>query len=128
MRPRVKPGQWALIYLSSPCKELVGAFQIDDVIEGNPSRLWRTLGKDAGIARTEFDRYFREAACGYALMIGKVVLFETPFPLGFIRQRLPDFRPPQSYRYFSPPHPLLDIVPQAESAQPSSMTWKRSSC
>ena len=43
-RPRVSRGDWVFIYVPTPRKELVGAFEVADVIAKGPSDLWRQAG------------------------------------------------------------------------------------
>ena len=107
IRPRVEAGQWAVIYLSSPRKALAGAFQIRGIEEGKPSELWRRIGKQTGIGKSDFDRYFEGVNTAFALVVGKVIRIQAACSLESIRRIWPDFRPPQLYRYLPRNHPLV---------------------
>lgn len=99
IRPRVSNGSQVLIYVSSPVKALAGGFQIAEVIEGKPERLWDKVKKYAAVTREQFDSYFTGAAMGYGMMIANVWALDQTVPLEHLRKRLPGFQPPQSYRY-----------------------------
>src|ERR1035437_3506082 len=59
--PRISSGDLALVYVSSPTKELQGAFEVGKVISATPSVLWRKIGKKSGITRAEFFAYFQRS-------------------------------------------------------------------
>ncbi|MCZ7646216.1 MAG: ASCH domain-containing protein [Planctomycetota bacterium] len=99
VRPRVEEGHGVLVYVSSPTKELQGAFEVRDVVEAPPKRLWREVGSHAGITREEFEAYFEGADTGYAIRIKRAWEFDRPQTLTSLRRRMPKFAPPQSYHY-----------------------------
>lgn len=99
VKPRVSQGHGVLVYVSSPAKELKGAFEVKDVLEAAPSQLWRTVGSESGITREEFESYFEGAETGYAIRIQRAWEFDQPQSLTSLRRRLPKFAPPQSYHY-----------------------------
>jgi predicted transcriptional regulator len=98
-RPRIRAGGIVLIYASAPEMKLVGAFEVDDVIERAPSCLWRCVGKLTGITRKEFFSYFHGVQSGYGIRVRKVWKLDEPRSLSDLRRAMPSFLPPQIYRY-----------------------------
>lgn len=72
---------------------------MSDVASGAPSGLWRRFGSLSGLTRAEFMAYFACVDVGYAIQIGDAWKLESPVPLDVLRERMPDFHPPQVYRY-----------------------------
>ncbi|HEY6248184.1 MAG TPA: ASCH domain-containing protein [Pyrinomonadaceae bacterium] len=98
-RPRVRDDDWALVYVSTPIKAVVGVIQVAAIIENKPSTLWRKVRKRAGITRRQFDEYYVGAPMAYGIVLNAVERFRKPVELNHIREVWPDFQPPQSYRY-----------------------------
>jgi predicted transcriptional regulator len=84
------------IYSTSPVKKIVGTFTIETIIEDHPKALWKKFKDFSGISKNEFFNYFGANKKGYAIAIGEIEIFDCPSdPRIFI----PDFVPPQSFRY-----------------------------
>jgi large subunit ribosomal protein L22 len=66
---RLSPGDLALVYVSSPAKELRGSFEVGKVLTASPSALWRKVGKKSGVTRAEFFAYFKGKNQAHALVI-----------------------------------------------------------
>src|SRR5947208_13899049 len=99
VRPRVQADEWILVYVSTPVKALVGAIQVESVIEGVPASLWKKVRRDAGITRQRFDEYYEGAPKGFGIVLSAVKKLPEPVTLSRLRQVWPNFHPPQSYRY-----------------------------
>lgn len=99
VRPKVSPGDLAFIYVSSPAKELQGAFEIGKILSASPAVLWKKVGTKSGISRSEFLTYFQGKKKAHALMIKKAWKLAAPICLNTLRQRKGGFRPPQSFHY-----------------------------
>jgi predicted transcriptional regulator len=97
--PRISPGDLALVYVSSPAKELQGAFEVGKVISASPSALWRKIGKKAAIGRKEFFAYFHGKAEAHALVVKRTWKLPVPICLTTLRRRKGGFRPPQNFHY-----------------------------
>jgi predicted transcriptional regulator len=102
VRPRVGPGDWVLIYASSPMKALVAASVVEDVVEGRPTWVWREARDRAAVTKREFISYFEGAITAFAIFLEQPKRLPAPVPLGSIRRNWPEFSPPQSYRYLTP--------------------------
>ncbi|RKH60501.1 hypothetical protein [Corallococcus llansteffanensis] len=87
-----------VVYSSSPVKQVVGFFEILGIDEAPPAQLWRRYSREGAILKEDYDRYFSHCEGGVAIRVGKVHVFQKPFPLGDIT---PEMRAPQSYAYLS---------------------------
>ncbi len=88
------------IYSSSPEKQIVGSFEIGDIIEDHPHNLWERFKDQSGIEETEFFRYFGGRDKGFAIEIEKLNRFEHPIDP---KELIPGFVPPQSFCYMDVP-------------------------
>lgn len=96
-----------LIYSTMPVGRLVAEFEIAEILEDEPDRLWARTHADSGISKDYFDAYFEGRNTAFALGIGALTIFETPIePTELIE----DFTPPQSYRYVPPPTAQLSLL------------------
>lgn len=122
IRPKVNPGDIALVYVSSPDMALVGAFTIKEIVSGTPRQLWPSVKDSSGITKNEYDIYYHGTDTAIALHIeaGSVRVLKHPVELGQLRREWPRFQPPQSYRYLdsilsqynSIPDYLRGLLPQ----------------
>jgi predicted transcriptional regulator len=97
--PKICSGDLALVYVSSPAKELRGAFEVGKVISASPSALWRKIGKKSGLTRNEFLTYFHGKTKAHALTIKRAWKLPVPICLTTLRRRKGGFRPPQNFLY-----------------------------
>jgi predicted transcriptional regulator len=97
--PRISAGDLALVYVSSPAKELQGAFEIGKIISASPLALWKKAGKKSGITRKEFLAYFQGKTKAHALIIKRAWKLPVPICLDTLRRRKGGFRPPQNFHY-----------------------------
>jgi predicted transcriptional regulator len=99
VRPSIQAGDLVLVYVSSPTKEMQGAFRVGKTISGKPSTIWKKFGKQTGVTRTEFNAYFAGKDQAHALMIEDAWTLPTPVQLACLRKEKQGFRPPQSFHY-----------------------------
>ena len=97
--PKISSGDLVLVYVSSPAKELRGAFEVGQVISTSTSALWSQVGKKSGINREEFVAYFCGKAKAHALIIKRAWKLPVPICLATLRRRKGGFRPPQNFHY-----------------------------
>jgi predicted transcriptional regulator len=88
-----------ILYISHPVKAIVGGFHISRIMEGDPDAIWEAAGTISGISREKFNDYYFGTANGYAIFIDRVWRYKTPIPLDLLRQDIPNFTVPQSFRY-----------------------------
>ena len=96
--PRVSSGP-ALIYASSPRKELVASFQIAHVLNTSIELMWQRVQDHAGVTREAFDEYYTGAKSAVGIWIKDVKALPKPIPLVDLRLVWDGFHPPQSFRY-----------------------------
>ncbi|MEY2496156.1 MAG: hypothetical protein QOJ45_2648 [Verrucomicrobiota bacterium] len=99
VRPRVGKGGVAIVYVSSPIKQLQGAFEIAKVVSASPSVLWNRYGAKAGITRKEFFEYFAGKILGHALVIKRAWKLAVSTCLSCLKRTQRGFHPPQSFHY-----------------------------
>ena len=85
-----------IVYASSPVKSIVGEFQIGETILDTPESVWEKTSGDSGVERDLFFEYFSGKKKACAIGIKHAVKYSSPIDP---RQRMPDFAPPQSFRY-----------------------------
>jgi len=87
-----------VVYVTAPVSQVIGEFEIEEVIELDLKRLWTRTRKHSGIQKCYFDSYFDGLETGYAIKIGKTKRYAAPLDLE------PNFnvkRAPQSFVYVS---------------------------
>jgi predicted transcriptional regulator len=97
--PKAAPGDLALVYVSSPVKELQGCFEVSRIDSGSPSALWKRCGKQSGVSRQTFMDYFQGKAVAHALVIKRAWKLPAAVRLASLRERRSGFRPPQNFQY-----------------------------
>jgi predicted transcriptional regulator len=99
VRPTIETGDLVLVYVTSPTKELQGAFRVGKTVSGRPGSIWRQFGKRTGVTRAEFNAYFKGKNQAHALIIEEAWMLPKPVRLDCLRQEKQGFRPPQSFHY-----------------------------
>ena len=99
VRPTIRAGDLVLVYVTSPAKEIQGAFRVGKTISGTPDTIWRRFGKQSGTSRAEFDAYFRGKSEAHALVIEEAWTLPKAVRLACIRKEKRGFHPPQSFHY-----------------------------
>lgn len=84
------------VYVTQPVGLIIGEFDVDDIIEASPERLWETTRDHAGISREFFDAYFAGRDTAFALKVGDVRRYDAPIDP---EEVLDNFTAPQSYMY-----------------------------
>lgn len=84
-----------VVYASSPMKQVIGEFEIEEIICAKVSTLWRKTYRDSGLSKQEFCKYFMGKNTGYAIKIKKTRRYKRPLSL----QRDFKLNPPQSFIY-----------------------------
>jgi len=97
--PKVEGSQWVIVYVSTPIKAIIGAFQINHIIADNPIEIWNQVKDAAGITREQFDTYYNGINTGYGIFIKQVIKYPEPIPLNKIREQIDNFSVPQNFRY-----------------------------
>jgi predicted transcriptional regulator len=93
-------GSTAMIYCTSPVKAIVGSAQIRDVHKLPLSRLWRSHGGAACIAKDDFNEYFSGQDHGYAIILTGAKTLKSRLTASDLEAEF-GIVPPQSYRYLT---------------------------
>lgn len=105
VRTRLTQGDLVLVYVSSPEKALVGWFEVEKIITEELSqgkhKFWELVKDQAGITKTEFNNYYRGSSLGVAIFFEKIEIFNKEIKLQRLQRKLPQIKPPQSYRYMN---------------------------
>lgn len=94
--PRVKT---IVVYVSSPVKQVIGEFEIEEILVGAPESLWQRTEKHSGISKDFFDLYFANRNSGYAIKIKNTTKYKNP---KFLENDFNISFAPQSYVYLNP--------------------------
>ena len=92
-------GREVFIYVSSPERMIRGGFRVADVWSSDPETVWSEVASRAGVAKAEYDAYYKGCGIAHALALSDVWAHEAPVEIEGVRRALPGFRPPQSWRY-----------------------------
>jgi predicted transcriptional regulator len=101
IRPRLKCGDLVLVYVSSPTKALMGAFEVASVTGGSPRQIWRRFNGKSGLTKSEFNDYYDGAKQAFAVVLKRLWKFAKPVKLTQLRRNRTGFRPPQGYHYLT---------------------------
>lgn len=111
VRPKLTEGDLVVVYVSSPIKAIMGAFEVGKIYAGSPMGLWKKVKDQSGLTWSEYSSYFVNAEIAYGLEIKKAWIYKAPIKLDSIRKLWDDFNPPQSYRYLTNiQHEALQLV------------------
>lgn len=84
-----------VVYASSPIKQVIGEFEVEEIICSKIPSLWKKTCQNAGISKQEFYQYFAGKKEGYAIKIKKTRRYKKFLSL----QRDFKLNPPQSFIY-----------------------------
>lgn len=87
------------VYVSSPTMALRGGFRVGNFWTGTPDEIWGMVEELAGVKKPDFDTYFEGQSVAYAFEIQKVWEVKELIPLSKLREEIPNFAVPQSWRY-----------------------------
>lgn len=84
-----------VVYASSPVQQVIGEFEIDDILSFNPKAIWKMTKKYSGITEEFFYEYFANREIAHAIKIKNIKKYRKPLSIK------DDFNvvPPQSYVY-----------------------------
>lgn len=86
-----------VVYVTKPVGKVIGEFEIDSVIEGNPNLIWEKTKLYAGINENAYIDYFSERETGFAIVIKKTKIYKKPLELVELNSRIK--YAPQSFMY-----------------------------
>lgn len=86
-----------IVYASSPVRQVIGEFEIDEVLNYDLSTLWDLTQEHSGISEEFYYDYFANKEQGFAIKIKKTRKYRKPKCL---REDFNLF-PPQSFAYWT---------------------------
>lgn len=86
-----------VVYASSPIKQVIGEFEIEEIISMPPGLLWNQTKEYSGISKELFFEYFAERTVGHAIKIKSTRKYRKPLCL---KEHF-NLTPPQSYMYLA---------------------------
>jgi predicted transcriptional regulator len=101
VKPNLKKGDELIVYVTAPTKQLLGLFEVTEVVGMRPAEMWPIVADNAGISKDEFDSYFADSAIGYGIYLKPSVIDLPRLRLSEIRCIWNNFHPPQIYRRVS---------------------------
>jgi len=102
IRPRLlNEGDRVVVYVSSPQQAVVGSFKVDNIVEKPVTELWEEVEKLAGISHEDFYDYYYGVRLGVGIFLKDIHRFSQPVELHRLRNKLPNLKPPQSFRYLT---------------------------
>jgi len=102
IRPRLlNKGDRVVVYVSSPEQAVVGSFKVDNIVEKPVTELWEEVEKLAGISHEDFYDYYQGVKLGVGIFLKDIHRFSQPVELHRLRNKLPNLKPPQSFRYLT---------------------------
>jgi predicted transcriptional regulator len=90
-----------VVYVSSPQQAVVGSFRVDNIVEKPVTELWEEVEKLAGISHEDFYDYYQGVKLGVGIFLKDIHRFSQPVELHRLRNKLPNLKPPQSFRYLT---------------------------
>jgi predicted transcriptional regulator len=86
-----------IVYASSPVQQVIGEFEIEDILNYDIQTLWELTQEYSGISEDFYYKYFADKEQGFAIKIKKTKKYRTPKCLRA------DFNllPPQSFAYLT---------------------------
>lgn len=66
-----------VVYASAPVQQVIGEFDVEDILVENPSELWHKTKEHSGITKDFFDQYFKVKDKGYAIKISKTRRYKS---------------------------------------------------
>lgn len=105
VRTRLIQDDIVFVYVSSPTKALVGLFEVEKIIQEkielqqDIKTYWNLVYEKAGISSRDFEKYYQGASFFVGIFLRNPKKFDVSVNLENLRQQIPEFTPPQSYRY-----------------------------
>ena len=87
------------VYASSPIKQVIGCFEVEELVEATPDCLWERFSAVGSIDEQDYRAYYGDAQQGVAIVVGSVERFKDPIELLDLTGSAV---PPQSFVYIKP--------------------------
>lgn len=84
-----------IVYASSPVQQVIGEFEIEDILYDDTEKVWDMTKRASGITKQFYDEYFADKEKAFAIQIGAIKKYSSPKLLSDYQL---DFAP-QSFAY-----------------------------
>ena len=107
---RIFRGDVIVLYASGRVRAIVGEFTAGKIMVNTPSAIWRKVsGKNTGIGREAW-RYIAGSKKAMAIEVLNPIVYPRPFTLDEVREIIPGWNPPLSFKVLKEGDPLLERV------------------
>ena len=107
---RLNPGTTVWIYATLPVGRIVAFAEVESIVHGKPTLMWRSFKKDICIDKTIFDSYTKDRERVSAVKLTAVRELQEAPTLDGIRKVVGTFHPPQFYARLAAESGLLGIL------------------
>lgn len=104
VKPNVSESDIVLIYSTMPVKAIIAYCEVDFILKMAPEILWKTHSKKLGIDKERFSSYYLNCENAVGIGLKSVCKLEKAITLEQVKKHIPNFSPPQTYRYFENRH------------------------
>ena len=66
-----------VVYASYPVQEIVGEFEIENILTGKVNKIWNMTKKFSGITKQYYDEYFENKDEANAICIGRIKKYKN---------------------------------------------------
>ncbi len=108
--PKSLKGDLIIIYSTNPVKAVIGICQVSEIIKLSPKKMWQYHKVSLGIDKKRFDAYYENSETAVGIKLQSICLLSSQISLTKIKSILPDFQPPQTFRYFNKPQLLKSYL------------------
>jgi len=88
------------LYCTYPVKAIVGFCLLSELIEDEPCSFWNKFSKFLGVNKETYKNYYTNSNRAIGLRLNSIYKLKREMPLNEIKKELPDFYPPQTYKYY----------------------------
>lgn len=67
-----------IVYASSPVQQVIGEFDIADILCEDTEQLWQITKEESGISKNFYDEYFASKNKAFAIQIGSICKYTHP--------------------------------------------------
>lgn len=67
-----------IVYASSPVKQVIGEFEIKDILWDDTETVWNITKRASGITKQFYDEYFANREKAYAIQVGATKKYKSP--------------------------------------------------
>ena len=99
--PGFETGDVIYVYATAPVQAVLGYFICDRIIEGTPRELSENYEGGPEFTGSFLRSYFQGRTKGYAIQVKDPRAWTSPLTLDTLREIIPGFHPPRSYRFLA---------------------------